>query len=844
MGAVGTRTHKAIFSPYDTKNFERLEVTVTIYVAKKVIPYPTIASKAYNSRRQTADVSDTEYYRVEKNLGGIAVGAYDVVLTLKDPDNCKWPDSDKASVTLKFNITKATNSWLTSPSIEDWSYGSAAKTPVASAKFGEVSVKYRLYGTEDEYVSSLPTNAGIYEAYFYVEASDDYGSLSRSVRFVVSRRMLTVSADAASKRYGEKDPVLTWRITGGSLVGEDVLDVRISRESGESAGEYAISVCHGESGNPNYNITFVGATFTVVRDDADIVIPTGLRATYGDTLGNIVLPDGFVWQLPLTTSVGNARSNVFMVSYIPYDTENYNVITNIEVTVEVAKASQTISTELSDRYSSCRGTLDARYANAIGKISFESSDSEIASVNAENGGITVHKAGEVIITISAEGTDNYLPASVSYKLIIAHGYGSEWVSDANEHWKECECGEKGSVASHTASSSADCGADVVCTVCERILVVGEGHSYSSEWKSGTLGHWKECVCGETTATEAHDYCETVCETAKKIDADCTNPAVYFKSCSVCGYIGNETFSEGEPLGHGFISYISDNNATCTADGTKTAKCARCDVTDTKTDEGSRLGHTFGEYVSNNNATCTADGTKTAKCTRCDLMDTKTDEGSRLGHTFGEYVSNNNATCTADGTKTAKCIRCEERNTLVDENSTLGHSFVNYISDENATCTSDGTKTAKCVRCAVTNTLDDVGSMTEHEYSGGECIFCGKEDESWSEDTTTEDTTESTIESTTESTTAPVTEAPEDSETVGTSEQITTETTESQSGATETLESTRADVSEEKGLSSDGESETADKTEEKDTSSSVLTVALAVVLGLGACTCAWVIKKRV
>ena len=50
--------------------------------------------------------------------------------------------------------------------------------------------------------------------------------------------------------------------------------------------------------------------------------------------------------------------------------------------------------------------------------------------------------------------------------------------------------------------------------------------------------------------------------------------------------------------HTFTSYVSDNNATCTEDGTETAKCDHCDETDTRTDTGSKLGHSF------TNDTCT------------------------------------------------------------------------------------------------------------------------------------------------------------------------------------------------------------------------------------------------
>lgn len=42
------------------------------------------------------------------------------------------------------------------------------------------------------------------------------------------------------------------------------------------------------------------------------------------------------------------------------------------------------------------------------------------------------------------------------------------------------------------------------------------------------------------------------------------------------------------LGHSFTNYVSDNNATYESDGTKTAKCDRCDETDTLPDPGSKL----------------------------------------------------------------------------------------------------------------------------------------------------------------------------------------------------------------------------------------------------------------
>ena len=119
-------------------------------------------------------------------------------------------------------------------------------------------------------------------------------------------------------------------------------------------------------------------------------------------------------------------------------------------------------------------------------------------------------------------------------------------------------------------------------------------------------------------------------------------------------------------------------ATCTGKGVRTYTCTSS--SHTKTEDIPALNHSFAgqEYVSNNDATCEQDGTKTAKCVRygtggCTETDTVTDTGSKLGHLFEDYVSNNDATYAHDGTKTAKCVRydqCGETHTMPDEGSRL------------------------------------------------------------------------------------------------------------------------------------------------------------------------------
>ena len=189
--------------------------------------------------------------------------------------------------------------------------------------------------------------------------------------------------------------------------------------------------------------------------------------------------------------------------------------------------------------------------------------------------------------------------------------------------------------------------------------------------------------------------------------------------------GTPSKTVANPTGdHVWNSGTVTKPATCTEKGVRTYTCTSS--THTRTEDIPALNHSFAgqAYVSDNNATCEQDGTKTAKCVRygtggCTEKDTVVDTGSMLGHSFDEeaYVSDNNATCEQDGTKTAKCVRygtggCTETNTVTDTDSKLGHLFEDYISNNDATYARDGTKTAKCVRydqCGAINTILDVGS---------------------------------------------------------------------------------------------------------------------------------------
>ena len=79
------------------------------------------------------------------------------------------------------------------------------------------------------------------------------------------------------------------------------------------------------------------ATVTVSPATPDYTVPEGLKATYGQTLEEVTLPDGWAWDDPLTTAVGDRGSNPFSATFTPEDKDNYTTVTETWM-IEVAKA--------------------------------------------------------------------------------------------------------------------------------------------------------------------------------------------------------------------------------------------------------------------------------------------------------------------------------------------------------------------------------------------------------------------------------------------------------------------------------------------------------------------------
>src|SRR5206468_1523510 len=110
----------------------------------------------------------------------------------------------------------------------------------------------------------------------------NYDITYNTAAFTINAKMASVTPNAASKTYGDVDPVLTGTLTG--FLGADGVTAAYSRTTGETVagGPYTISaVLSPAAVLSNYDITYNTATFTINAKMASVT-PNAASKTYGD----------------------------------------------------------------------------------------------------------------------------------------------------------------------------------------------------------------------------------------------------------------------------------------------------------------------------------------------------------------------------------------------------------------------------------------------------------------------------------------------------------------------------------------------------------------------------------
>ena len=195
-------------------------------------------------------------------------------------------------------------------------------------------------------ISGTPT--AVDTATFTVKAENIVGSDTKELSITIAKPQQYGKVSMDDYVYGEtpSTPSLTDRTGNGSVT--YYYSTTNSNSGGTTweniqadtlnAGTYYMYAELGKTENYG-SFTTACVKFRVLRAMPTCTKPTGLTAIYGQTLADVTLPDGWSW-MNSSESVGNASTAAkkFMAKFTPTDTDNYNMVENIELEVTVNKA--------------------------------------------------------------------------------------------------------------------------------------------------------------------------------------------------------------------------------------------------------------------------------------------------------------------------------------------------------------------------------------------------------------------------------------------------------------------------------------------------------------------------
>ena len=356
--------------------------------------------------------------KVFADIEGLPTDAGTYKVIVKSVDNPNYTVNEAYNYT-EFTIAQATTSIDAFAEIDNKIYNGIAINITAPAVTGvgltdvKAKLTYKIKDAEDAtYTETAPKDAGSYTVKATYAGDDNHEEANETADFTIKPKELTaamVKLDPESFTYNGREQRPEVTVMDGDLM---------------TANDYAISYSDGSTIVGTYTVTVTGQGNYQGRQAKNYSIekatpasPTNLTATYGQTLDDVELPEGWTWRDATTTPVGDVGTNKFHAKYTPSDTHNYNEVADAEVSIEVAPANANLS------FAQPTLTLtegDAVPANALTKpedceVTYESSNEEVATVEAATGEVTVVGVGTTTITAKAGG--NYT-GTATYTLTV------------------------------------------------------------------------------------------------------------------------------------------------------------------------------------------------------------------------------------------------------------------------------------------------------------------------------------------------------------------------------------------------------------------------------------------
>ncbi|MCY1635053.1 T9SS type A sorting domain-containing protein, partial [Marinifilum sp. D737] len=270
---------------------------------------------------------------------------------------------------------------------------------------------------------SATPNAGTQsvEIIFTPTDNSNYNTVSGNINITVDKADATVSVwpTAGTITYGQ---TLSESTLSGGTANVEGSFAFTNPSATPDAGTQVVEIIFTPTDASNYNTASGNINITVDKADATVSAwPAASTITYGQALNESILTgetanvDGsFAFANPSATP--NAGTQSVEVIFTPNNSDNYNSVSKL-ISISIDKADQNIfwDQDLSSLMVDDQVQLTA-IAETDLPVSYSISDEDIALIEGDL--LTILEAGELTITATQEGNQNYNPVEVSRIIII------------------------------------------------------------------------------------------------------------------------------------------------------------------------------------------------------------------------------------------------------------------------------------------------------------------------------------------------------------------------------------------------------------------------------------------
>jgi hypothetical protein len=365
---AGSYTLSVTFTPTDSTDCPVESTTVPLTVNKAVITV-TAANQSMNYGAPVPTLTDSYSGFVNGDnasvIGGTATltttatstspvvaGGYPITFSSENLTAANYTFIYVPG-TLTINSIAGAINWPTPAGI---TYGTGLTTQLdATATCGGASINgtytYTYGGSPIQAGTVLPAGADVLSVTFVPSSASSCTFASTNVTINVAKAVLLVTANNASKTYGQPNPGFSDTITGfvngdTSSVVSGSASLTTTATTTSPVGTYPITAALGSLSASNYTFTFAPGTLTISQVTGTITWATPSAITYGTPLSSVQLDavatyngvqvPGVYTYTPASGTILPVGTQLLKVTFTPTDSTDYPV-ESTTVNIVVAK---------------------------------------------------------------------------------------------------------------------------------------------------------------------------------------------------------------------------------------------------------------------------------------------------------------------------------------------------------------------------------------------------------------------------------------------------------------------------------------------------------------------------